>query len=104
MSPMNVIDRLLAADIHVMLGAFYVGLLGGTNTTWNIRNIDANIARLEFHMGIPMGRHIRCPSIRDCAMSVYLLLKGMGLCAPTKVITLFRGVCDNANVISQLKR
>ena len=56
----DLIDSLLAADIHIIRTHVHQGNIAQTEN-WNMDNILHHINRLEYHLGVPMGKYIQCP-------------------------------------------
>jgi hypothetical protein len=81
----ELIDALLESDIHIISTHVHQGNVSKTDS-WNMINILSNIDRLEYHLGIPMGKHIRCPVFRQDKMELYKHLDELS--APTIEIML----------------
>jgi hypothetical protein len=85
--------KLLSADIHLLPTHCHQGMisLGGT-ATWNIANILENYDRLRFHLGVPNGRHLKCPVFTQNKGMLYESLTRLGLCLPTTTISIKDGI------------
>jgi hypothetical protein len=55
----QLIDWLLAADVHLVPCHIHEGNLGKT-PSWNVENIQIQARRLKFHLGLPMGKNVEC--------------------------------------------
>ena len=69
----DLIDSLLESDIHIISTHVHQGNVSKTDS-WNMFNISNNINRLEYHLGIPMGKHIHCPVFTQDKMEIYRYL------------------------------
>ena len=96
--------KLLSADIHLLPTHCHQGMisLGGTAVmgTWNIANILANYDRLRYHLGIPNGRHLRCPVFTQNKGMLYESLTRLGLCLPTATISIKGGILNAESIIN----
>ena len=75
----ELIDCLLAADIHVLASHLHQGNMAKT-AQWNIGNLYSQADRLRFHLGFPMGQHVHCPVLWGDLARVYEVLGD--LCPP----------------------
>jgi len=57
--PRNLIDKVLEADIHFILGHIHQGVIDLTQ--WNVVELYEELKRLQFHPGWPWGVKIECP-------------------------------------------
>jgi hypothetical protein len=76
---------MLAADIHLMDAHLPEGNIAKTEQ-WNILNIRANINRMEYHLGVPMGNRIHCIMLDGGKRRLYELMADY--CLPTEFIDL----------------
>ena len=80
---------LLAADIHLLPTHCHQGMLtkGGTDS-WNMENINRNVARLRYHFGSPCGNKLVCPVFSQNKGYLYSCLEALDLCLPTLVLSI----------------
>jgi hypothetical protein len=60
MTPTQLVDRLLNADVHFILSHIHQSLLN-RNIGWRIDDLLTNLERLKFHKGFPCGEQLSCP-------------------------------------------
>ena len=100
-SPTDAVNRMLRADIHLMPTHFHQGnLQGDIHPEWNMNSINLNLDRLEFHLGIPMGKKIHCPVNRQDKARIYSALSALSV--PTIAVDLVEGVHNDIKVISAI--
>lgn len=87
----NLIDALLESDIHIVSTHVHQGNVS-KDDSWNMINILSNMDRLEYHLGIPMGKHIRCPVFTQDKMELYRYLDDLSV--PTIKIYLEEAVSE----------
>ena len=81
----ELIDCLLAADIHIVSSHIHQGNLTKT-ALWNITNISSQFERLKYHLGFPMGNSVLCPVLWGDHFTVFDALGD--LCPPSIQISL----------------
>jgi hypothetical protein len=60
---------------------------GGTDS-WNMGSILQNYERLQYHLGVPNGKHINCPVWSQNKSRLYEALMELDLCLPTISISI----------------
>jgi hypothetical protein len=87
--PTELFTGLLAADIHLVPTHSHQGMLskGGTDS-WNMGSILQNYERLQYHLGVPNGKHINCPVWSQNKSRLYEALMELDLCLPTISISI----------------
>ena len=97
----QLVDWLLAADIHIVPCHPHEGSIGKTES-WNVENIKAQMARLKYHAGVPMGKHVGCCSWGQDKYEMYRTT--YPLCAPSMKIPLEPGVLESEELLTGIKR
>jgi hypothetical protein len=102
-NPTQAIDRMMKADIHALPTHFHQGNLDGrAHPEWNMNNINANLNRLEWHVGVPNAEKIHCPVHRQDKGRLYENLTG--LCVPTISLPLYEMAHEDVFVIGVIDR
>ena len=81
----ELINSLLESDIHLIGTHLHQGNVAKSQY-WNMQNISTNIDRLQYHLGIPMGKFIHCPVFRQDKLTLYECLNKFS--APTIGVSL----------------
>ena len=81
----DLIHSLLESDIHLIGTLLHQGNVAKSQY-WSMQNISSNIDRLQYHLGIPMGKYIHCPVFRQDKLTLYECLNEFS--APTIGVSL----------------
>ena len=57
-SPENLIDHVLEADVHFILGYLHHGIL--EYNQWSVQDFNDQLRRLRYHPGWPWGLNVDC--------------------------------------------
>jgi hypothetical protein len=98
------IDVMLSADLHAIPTHFHQGNQTASRDSFNMCNINTNLDRLEYHPGIPCGRHTYCPVWRQDKWNIYDILLPLDLCAPTIGIDLHKDCYKDRQIVDEIKR
>lgn len=87
----ELISDLLRADVHFLACHLHEGMVARSrlgDDSWNMNNILHNLDRLTYHVGFPMGKHVKCPVLRSDKTKLYECLSRQALCIPAMSIAL----------------
>ena len=80
-------DFLLEADVHAITTHISQQLVGKRHS-YNIQNIESNIERLRYHIGIPMSNRLDCEVWRQSKAGLSKILADLNVGLPTWLIQL----------------
>jgi hypothetical protein len=75
------IDTILGSDIHIIPTHFHQAMVWIAGDSWTIPNINKELDRLYYHLGVPMGKFVHCPVWRQDKWQIYQYMAGF--MAPT---------------------
>ena len=97
-------DVMLSSDLHAVPTHFHQGNQTACRNSFNMFNINTNLSRLEYHPGVPCGKHTYCPVWRQDKWNIYDLLMSLDLCAPTIGIDLKIDCYKDPLIVDEIKR
>lgn len=99
----DLVNWLLNSDVHFILGNIHQGY-AKHNCSIDLRDVQCQLQRLEFHNGFPSGDLLSCPVFTQ-DKAKYLKLLGFGeMCNPTMFIDLVDDGVFEDSVIAAVQR
>lgn len=98
------IDSMLTGDLHSIPTHFHQGNQTACRKSFNIFNINKNLDRLQYHVGVPCGKNVFCSIWRQDKWTLCDLLMSLNLCAPTMPVDLTADCFSDPHVIDNISR